>query len=108
MRDLKGLIEQAFGDNDRVQWEADGSAFVVTVRLPEGRMQRVTVEEAETEISGSPLIRIFTICSRVDENYLRRALELNAEMPHGALSIQAIDGADYFVMVNNYPRSTCD
>lgn len=108
MRDLRGLVAAAFAETPGVRWREHGVVFEISVDLPDGRSQRVTVEEGAAEIGTTSLVRIFTICSPVKEDYLRRALELNAEIPHGALSIQELDGEAFFVMVNNYPRSTCD
>jgi serine/threonine-protein kinase len=33
---------------------------------------------------------------------------LNAELCHGSLAVQTLDGRSWFVMVEAYPRSTCD
>ena len=72
------------------------------------RTPGVYVEERQSELTGEPLVQIFSPCAPVDEEFLRRALELNAEVQHGALAIEDLDGRSYFVMRNAYPRATCD
>ncbi|MBM4003116.1 MAG: YbjN domain-containing protein [Planctomycetes bacterium] len=39
---------------------------------------------------------------------MRRALELNAHIPHGAIALESVAGQLCFVMGNTYPRATCD
>ena len=42
------------------------------------------------------------------KHYFRRALELNAGIPHGSLAIQNLGGQPHFVMLDTYPRASCD
>ncbi len=108
LRDLRTLLDETFGDDKSVTINRSGEGFDLIVSLSQRRSQRVRIEESTTEIANLALIRIYSVCAPVDETYLRRALELNASIPHGALTIQEFKGAPHFVMVNNYPRATCD
>jgi eukaryotic-like serine/threonine-protein kinase len=54
------------------------------------------------------VVRVFSICAPVSESYYRRALELNASISFGAVAIEQMGNAPYFVMVNCHPRNTCD
>lgn len=82
----------------------------VTVRVPQphGRSQQVCIEECQAPRGQERLIRIFSMCGRADPAYYQHALELNSRLCHGALAIQDIDGKPFFVMSNNFPRTTCD
>ena len=42
------------------------------------------------------------------DSYLRRALELNSEIEHGAISIREHLGRPTFVIADVYPWPTCD
>ncbi len=108
IRDLRTFVYEAFEGDDKVAVTRDAEAFELVVSLPNNRSQRVRIEETTNEIASLPLIRILSLCAPVEDDYLRRALELNASIPHGALSIKEIHGVPYFVMLNNYPRATCD
>ena len=119
LRQLRDLMEEAFQD-EPVTWrqletkptgEGDGSRwlrFEVTVPLPDGRQQRVFVE-ADTSIDLSErIVHIYSVCGPFSADYAVRALRLNAEIPHGSIAIQEFDGSPHFVMIDTYPRSTCD
>jgi len=75
---------------------------------PQGRSQRVCVEECRAPIAQERVVRIYSVCGRADPAYYRRALELNARLCHGALGVQDLDGEPHFVMANSFPRTTCD
>jgi hypothetical protein len=51
---------------------------------------------------------VYSICGPADGTYYRRALELNAQIPHGSLAIERIGTTDHFVMLNSYLRATCE
>ncbi|MBM4091671.1 MAG: serine/threonine protein kinase, partial [Planctomycetes bacterium] len=76
--------------------------------MPRGRTQTVFVEEIAAEPWSTALVRIYSICGPAEPSYFRRALEINASVPHGALAIEPIDGVPHFVMLHCYPRTTCD
>jgi serine/threonine-protein kinase len=107
MRDVHTLVAEALG-NLSLAWEAKGGRFVVAVPTTRGRFQKVYIEESPSESWAGRLIRIYSVCAAATEHYLRRALELNATIAHGSLAIEEVDGHPHFVMVNNYPRATCD
>ena len=108
LRSLESLVAEAVSDLDVERRPANGGLIELVARLADGRRQRVYVEERDSELTGEPLVHIFSPCAPVDEEFLRRALELNAEVQHGALAIEELDGRSYFVMRNAYPRATCD
>ena len=107
LRDVDTLVSDALDILD-VSWSGRDGRYEVTVPTQAGRSQRVFVESA----SGGPitdrLVKIYSVCAPLHEGYYRRALELNADMPHGSIAIQDIDGRPYFIMIDTYPRSTCD
>ena len=116
LRPLEDLVEEALGPESTEEpsaetpyrWQGGSAGVAVTVQLARGRSQRVLVEEVHSSLDGEDLLRISSPCAPVRERYTRRALELNGEVNHGALSIQDWNGKPFFVMRNNYPRDTCD
>lgn len=107
LRDVRSLVAEAMAQMD-ASWEADGDRIAINVRLPNARSQRVYVEETDSGPWSEQLLKIYSLCCPVDETYYRRALELNANICHGSLAIEDLDGQPFFVMGNSYPRSTCD
>ena len=108
LRSLESLVAEAVTDLDVDRRLGGDGTIELVARLTGGRTQRVYVEERESELTGEALVHIFSPCAPVDDEFLRRALELNAQVQHGALAIEELDGASYFVMRNAYPRATCD
>lgn len=107
LRDLPTLVQEACRASD---WECreEGSRTVVTVPLGNGRRQRVMIEERTDGPSPEAIVRIFSVCGPADDRHCRPALELNARIAHGSLAIETVDGEPHFVMLNCYPRCTCD
>jgi serine/threonine-protein kinase len=107
LRDIRSLVAEAMNAlNLTVQLEGD--CQVVVVPLPGGRQQRVYIEDRVAGPWAEHLVKIYSLCCPVCETYLRRALELNANIAFGSLAIEQVGDQPYFVMVNRYPRSTCD
>jgi serine/threonine-protein kinase len=107
MRNIRSLAMEALADLD-VSVEVKPDHIDVVVSLPDGRRQRVFIEETTAGPWSQQIVRIYSVCCGVDEGYFRRALELNADIPHGSLAIEEVDGSPAFVMMNSYPRATCD
>ncbi len=107
MRSISSLVQAAM-EGSGYEIQDYGNRAVVRVDLPEGRHHRVLVEEAEDPVRGDRIVRIFSRCCEVREDYLRRALEINANICHGSMAIELIDGQSWFVMKDAYPRLTCD
>ena len=105
MQDIETLLDQAFRDEPRVDWESFGDGCIVTVELPQRRSQRVQVVGVNESGEGR-LIEISSICCPVQASYFEAALRLNSELSHGAISIRKVEGADHFVVQNRYPRHT--
>jgi len=107
MRDLPALVTKALA-----AWDADVQSnvdrIIINIRLAGRRSQNVYIEFCPISSTESRLIRIFSVCAPVDDKYLRRALEFNATMSHGALAIQDINGEPYFVMLNSHLQATCE
>jgi serine/threonine protein kinase len=107
MRTLTSLVDEALQGLD-VSWEQNSGRIAVLVRLSGSRKQTVFIEESDDGPWDTRLVRIVSVCGPELASYYRRALELNACVPHGSLAIEEIDGRSRFVMLNNYPRATCD
>jgi serine/threonine-protein kinase len=105
LRPLPELIDQAFAGLE-IERRCEATICQLKLQLPSGRSQGVRVELAV--LGDEELIRIYSVCAPLDESYGRRALELNAEVPHAALAVHDVDGQPHFVMISSYPRATCD
>lgn len=107
LRDFRGLVAEALAPLD-VEPKFSERRAKVQVATAGGRHQTVYVEDSPAGHCEEPVIRIYSISAPADEGYFRRALELNARIAHGALALETIDGRPHFVMLNSYPRATCD
>ncbi len=107
LRSLQSLLTDALAGTD-VELQGVGNRFTIRVPLPGTRSQGVVVESCRGAAIAEQVIKIFSVCGPANDTYFRRALELNAEMPHGSIAIEQIDGRLCFVMANAYPRATCD
>lgn len=105
--DLETLLQSAFARYPGVTWRRHGDGFRIDLAFSNGRKQTVFVENSDHAVAER-LLRIRSLCAKAETAYFETALRLNAEILHGALSIQEIDGEAAFVMVDSYPRATVD
>jgi len=106
LRTLQSIVNEAVaGLNASV--EAQPQRLAVTVPLAESRTQTVYVEQATVEPWSTTIVRVYSNCGPARESYFRKALELNAQVPHGSLAIEQIQGVDHFVMLHSFLRATC-
>lgn len=91
---------------------ADGGPESIRTLVPRNVLVASRTSATQASPTAPPwahrLIRIYSVCARADASYFQRALELNASIPHGSLAIDDIEGQPHFVMLNTYPRATCD
>jgi eukaryotic-like serine/threonine-protein kinase len=106
-RDVESLLQESFGQSPDVTWSRFGVNYTLNVRLPDGRTQRVFIEPSRHR-GSEKLLAIYSICCEVQSGYYEHALQLNAEISHGAFAIRDIEGRPHFVMVDTYPRATVD
>jgi len=107
-RDLESLLHEAFNGAADVTWKREeGGRYSINLNLPDGRHQKLYLEPSSHR-SADRLLLIYSTCCEVDPGYYRDALCMNAELLHGAIAIREIDGQEYFVMVDTYPRATVD
>jgi len=107
LRPLRSLLGEAFR-NTAIEINERDNRFEVRVPLQNGRQQAVYVEIGQDAETGEAIVRAFSICGRATDHYYEKALKLNAAISHGSVAIQSIGGEPHFVMVNAYPRATCD
>ena len=120
LRDIGGLLADAFEHHPEVTWVRCGETFRLKVALPGGRSQAVTVEPSDHAVAER-LLTIRSVCCPAEPGFYEEALRLNGRMPHGALCVRELDpaaghapsaagagGAPYFVVSNSYPRATVD
>ena len=120
LRDIGALLSAAFEHHPEITWVRCGEAYRLTVPQPGGRTQAVTVEPGD-HAAAEHLVNIRSVCCPAEPAYFERALRLNGEMPHGALSVRELDpaaghepaspeagGVPFFVVGASYPRATVD
>jgi serine/threonine-protein kinase len=107
-RDLESLLHEAFNGASDVVWKREKEGrYSINLNLPDGRHQKLYLEPSSHR-STDRLLLIYSTCCEADPGYFQDALRINAELLHGAIAIREIDGKDYFVMVDTYPRATVD
>lgn len=79
-----------------------GETYELVVPLPRGRKQRVIVDKE------ADLVRISSLCAAASTDYMHLALELNANLTHGAIAIREHVGRPFFVLTDIYPLATLD
>ena len=107
LRSLESLLDEALTDSSIQPHFADGRCSLA-VPLPNGRAQTVCVEITRDAETDEEIVRVFSVCGPASACYYERALHLNAAISHGAIGIETADHDPHFVMVNAYPRATCD
>ncbi|MBM4077911.1 MAG: serine/threonine protein kinase, partial [Planctomycetes bacterium] len=105
--DIETLLHKAITPQPGVTWSRQGERYRVQLEFTGGRRQTVFVEPSlHAAIDRS--LRISSVCCPAKAMYFESALRLNSEILHGALAIAEIEGESFFVMVDNYPRTTVD
>jgi serine/threonine-protein kinase len=107
LRSLESLLRDALA-NTQIQVEDAGDRYVIQIPLKGGRSQTVFIESCAAEAIAERVVKIYSVCGPANESFYRRALELNAVIPHGSVAIEKIGGQPHFVIGNTYPRATCD
>jgi serine/threonine-protein kinase len=108
LRDLEDVVRDALTGLE-LEWLGAGrDRFQVDVPLAGGRAHVVYIEKTSGSHPEEQLVRVWSPCAPVEDLYLRTALELNARIDHGSLSIRDHLGQAHFVMSNVYPWPTCD
>jgi serine/threonine-protein kinase len=107
MRSIRSLVDEAVKGLD-FQCNYDESRVSIRVPLPGDRWQWVYVEDCTAKLAGERVVKVYSICCPAQDKYFRDALELNATVSYGSLAIDDVQGKPCFVMVNTYPRATCD
>jgi len=76
-------------------------AWQITVPLQALRKQRVTVEFAQRDPSGNPIVAFWTICGPAADRNAMSLLRYNTTMLHGAFAVKDLpDGPKVVVQVN--------
>ncbi len=108
LRSLRSIVQEATTGLPAELLDRDDEVLEVLVTLNQGRTQRIYIHEAHSEAWPARTVRVFSICAPAVTGYYERALQLNAQIPHGSLAIEEVGGIPHFVMLNNYLRSRCD
>jgi serine/threonine-protein kinase len=107
LRSLESVLHESLRGTG-IAIEGGPDRFDVSVPLADGRKQRVVIQLCSGLAVTEQVVRIYSICGPADEQYYRRALELNPHFSHGAVGLENIGGIPHFVMTNAFPRATCD
>ena len=106
-RDLDTLLRDAFVGRRDVTWTHVGECYTLRVALAAGRRQFVTVEPSP-RAAAERLLVISSVCGPADADHYEAALRLNAELPHGSITIRDLEGVPMFCATNTYPRASAD
>ncbi|MBI1321522.1 MAG: hypothetical protein GC168_21595 [Candidatus Hydrogenedens sp.] len=79
---------------------AEGKGYCITVALPEGRAQRVYLNET-ARADRPPLLCVQTRCGTPDERTKLWALRSNAKLSHCAFALRDDGGREELLLVNN-------
>lgn len=110
------LLAEALGPPGQIRGGPLGAAWnlerddlaVVDAPTGDGRTQRVYIEDCPAGRWPSPVIRIYSVCAPAQADYFQQALQLNTNLPCGAIGLEEFRGRPHFTMVNSHPRNTCD
>ncbi len=80
--------------------ETQDAGFVVSVKLKNGRSQRVHIMPHETR-DGKSMVRIYTLCGPATAEKQAWALKANAKLTHGAFALMPWQGQEHLVIINN-------
>jgi len=106
-RDIESLLHEALDNERHVKWSREGVNYRVSVTLSSGRHQTVFIETSQHNFHDR-LLHLYSLCCPAEDHYFRDALRLNSEIYHGALALREVNGHEFFVMHDAYPRSTVD
>jgi serine/threonine-protein kinase len=107
LRTLRSIVEEGVAGLDAVV-DPQPQRLAVNVSVRGGRTQTVYVEEADVRPWSTTIVRVYSICGPAQASYYHKALQLNAQVPHGSLAIERIEGVDHFVMLHSFLRASCN
>lgn len=107
VRDMETLLSEAFLDYDGITWIREESRYQIQLEFPEGRRQKVFMENSDHSATER-LLLIYSLCCEAEPEYYENALRLNAEMAHGGVAIRNFEGKDMFCVIDTFPRSSVD
>jgi eukaryotic-like serine/threonine-protein kinase len=107
IRDVRQLLEEAFRNEHDILWTARENEFDVTVKLRNGRQQRVVIAPNDDNVPFKQL-QIFSIGGPAQAHHFELALRRNAAQPHGSIAIRDVHGQPHFVVVENHSRAKVD
>jgi serine/threonine-protein kinase len=103
LRDSGSLIRESLrGIDCLIQGERDTYRIVLPQNQGE-RLQEVVVDVSEGT-RGERYLSVFSVCGPADPDHYAAALELNARLTYGSLSIRSVLGQPMFVMSRTFPR----
>jgi serine/threonine-protein kinase len=105
--ELKILVDRAMNGLD-VDWQQEGERFRFVVPLSGTRQQFVFADVIDSDPSGGQLISFWSPCAPTDAAHFQFVLQLNSQLPFGAVSIRTFEGRPHFVMLENHQRGTLD
>ncbi len=76
--------------------------YEIVCKTSTGRQQKVYVRPGQTDASGKQIVQVFSTCAHADEHVFRWALETNAKLRLGALTVTKSGGKDMFVLMNTH------
>jgi len=102
LRDTESLVRESVeGLPCLVQGGRD--EFRVLFPLPDERLQEVYLEVTTGRL-GERFLSVFSVCGPANPEHFEFALQLNAELTYGSISVRSVEGHPMFVMTRTFPR----
>ncbi len=103
LRDTESLVRQSMqGVEGLIQGSRDTFRIILPQKRGE-RLQEVIVEVNEGK-DNERFLSVFSVCGPADPIHYASALELNARLTYGSISIRHVLGSPMFVMSRTFPR----
>jgi serine/threonine-protein kinase len=107
VRDIESLLKDAFLDYGGISWKRQAGRYEIQLELPDGRGQRVFMENSDHSTTER-LLLIYSVCCEAQPEYYEEALRMNAVMAHGGVAIRDFEGREMFCVIDTFPRSSVD
>jgi HEAT repeat protein len=102
--DAQNLIERSL-DLMECKWWTDANGYQAEVPV-EGGAERISILLGESDYEQSPLYRFVAQCGPATDAAFEAALRNNRDLDYGAIAIEDVAGAPFFVLTDTVLAST--
>jgi hypothetical protein len=101
----KALLAAAIKDLP-VTLSGEGQDYVVSVSLPDRRIQNIRVDFSGKDTEGHPVVQLTTPCGPAVAEQYEAILKLNMSIPYGSIGLALLDDALCFALIHTCLRAT--